>query len=555
MLKRVFLPGLLPYPKLHRFSRLSVSSLRANAFRAFTERPLSFSIVDSTLREGEQFSTAEFTHQDRVYIASILDRMGIEYIELMNPVVSEQALRDCKTISSMRLKKAKILTHTRCHMSDVKAAVESGVHGVNVYMATSPILAKHSHGKGIESVIETAKEVILYAKNSGLEVRFSCEDTFRSDMTDLLKIYSAVDKLGVNRVGLADTVGVATPDQVYETVKRVRDILSPETGIEFHTHNDTGCCIANAYMALIAGATHIDTCVLGIGERNGITPLGGFLARLYTLDKESIKSKYDLTYIKHLEKYVAQVVGLNIPFNNYITGSAAFTHKAGVHSKAVMAHPGAYEVLDPSDFGVERTIQYAHRLTGWNAMSQRSKQLGLNIPDELIKDVTVRIKNKADSKTITLDQVDSVLMRLAHASLSSSTIPKIPKDVIDKLPAEVKSAMQAAADAVSKYEASLVDEAVQQLEKEQIDHRPTVKLRFVGHLLDQRILNKLLDIIVDSKCEFKVISLEIPGSNELTSSCLLQLWSDTPNFLDNLKKKLEDLISKCEDSCSMVTID
>jgi isopropylmalate/homocitrate/citramalate synthase len=53
--------------------------------------------------------------------------------------------------------------------------------------------------------------------------------------------------------------------------------------IEFHVHDDTGCAIANAYIALVSGATHIDTCVLGIGERNGITPLGGFLGRLYAL--------------------------------------------------------------------------------------------------------------------------------------------------------------------------------------------------------------------------------------------------------------------------------
>ena len=73
--------------------------------------------------------------------------------------------------------------------------------------------------------------------------------------------------------------------QVYNTVKQVREILKPTTGIEFHTHNDTGCCVANALMALEAGATHIDTCILGVGERNGITPLGGFLARMYTINK------------------------------------------------------------------------------------------------------------------------------------------------------------------------------------------------------------------------------------------------------------------------------
>eukprot|EP00121_Abeoforma_whisleri_P006624 Awhi_evm1s6029 len=64
-----------------------------------------------------------------------------------------------------------------------------------------------------------------------------------------------------------------------------------------------------------------------------------------------------------LDKYVAAAVGVPIPFNNYITGSSAYTHKAGVHSKAVMNDPSAYEVIDPSDFGVQRKIQLAHRLT------------------------------------------------------------------------------------------------------------------------------------------------------------------------------------------------
>ncbi len=63
-------------------------------------------------------------------------------------------------------------------------------------------------------------------------------------------------------------------------------------------------------------------------------------------------------------------------------GSAAFTHKAGVHSKAVMQNPGSYEVIDPADFGIERNIQIAHRLTGWNAVQQRTIQLGYKLSGE-----------------------------------------------------------------------------------------------------------------------------------------------------------------------------
>ena len=89
-------------------------------------------------------------------------------------------------------------------------------------------------------------------------------------------------------------------------------------------------------MALLGGATLIDTTVLGIGERNGITPLGGFLARMYTLDPQAVTERFNLPLLRPLEKFVASVVGQSVPFNNYITGSAAFTHKAGVHSKAVI---------------------------------------------------------------------------------------------------------------------------------------------------------------------------------------------------------------------------
>jgi homocitrate synthase len=139
-------------------------------------------------------------------------------------------------------------------------------------------------------------------KKHDIEVRFSCEDSFRSDPADLLRIYKAVNDLGVDRVGVADTVGVATPRQVFDTITLIRTVLSDDTGIEFHTHDDTGCCIANALMAIEAGATHIDTSVLGIGERNGITPLGGFLGRMYTLDKAAVKAKYDLRLLQHIER-------------------------------------------------------------------------------------------------------------------------------------------------------------------------------------------------------------------------------------------------------------
>lgn len=185
----------------------------------------------------------------------------------------------------------------------------------NVAIGTSPYLMEHSHGKDMAYIASKAKEVISYVQAHDIEIRFSCEDSFRSDFDNILELYSTIDKLGINRVGIADTVGSATPMEVYRKVGALRRTVNCD--IETHFHNDTGCAIANAYCALESGATHIDTTVLGIGERNGITPLGGLLACLVTVDRKYIQNKYRMDKLGYIEKIVAQAVEVEIPFNTY----------------------------------------------------------------------------------------------------------------------------------------------------------------------------------------------------------------------------------------------
>jgi homocitrate synthase len=227
-------------------------------------------------------------------------------------------------------------------------------------------------------------------------------------------VYLAVDRVGVNRFGIADTVGVATPMHVYQLVSGLRRLVKAD--IEFHGHNDSGCAIANSVTALEAGATHIDTSVLGIGERNGITPLGGLIARMYAINRDLVKKKYKLKKLRKIDEMVAKMVGVGIPFNNYITGVTAFTHKAGIHAKAILNQPETYEILNPRDFGMTRYISIAHKLTGWNAIKDRAEQLGLTLTDEQIREVTAHVKAIADQKQIDLNDVDELLYRWANGA-------------------------------------------------------------------------------------------------------------------------------------------
>ncbi|KAJ3051529.1 mitochondrial Homoaconitase [Rhizophlyctis rosea] len=387
-------------------------------------RVTNWSVIESTLREGEQFANAFFDTETKIKIAQALDDFGVEYIELTSPAASEQSRSDCEAICRLGLK-AKILTHTRCHMDDARIAVETGVDGLDIVIGTSSYLREFSHGKDMDYIAKQATEVINFIKSKGLEVRFSSEDSFRSDLVDLLSIYRTVDKLGVNRVGIADTVGCANPRQVYELVRTLRSVVSCD--IECHFHNDTGCAIANAYAALEAGATHIDTSVLGIGERNGITPLGGLCARMYVADKDYVIGKYKLDKLRDLENLVAEAVQIQVPFNNYITGYCAFTHKAGIHAKAILNNPSTYEILKPEDFGMTRYVSIGHRLTGWNAVKNRVQQLGLKLSDDEVKAVTAQIKVMADVKPLNIDEVDTLLRRF-HDKVDGGIAPATPAD-------------------------------------------------------------------------------------------------------------------------------
>jgi homocitrate synthase len=369
----------------------------------------SFSIIESTMREGEQFSGANFTTGQKLQIAERLDAFGVEKIELSSPVASPQSDADVRAIVKLGLK-ARILTHIRCNRDDALAALDTGVHGLDIVIGTSPALRKHSHGKTIDEIIDIAREVLCFVRQQAPDIilRFSTEDSFRSSEADLLRVYLAVSELGVvNRLGVADTVGIATPTQVSYLVGLLRRLTHLD--VEFHGHNDSGCSIANAYAALEAGATDIDTTVLGIGERNGITPLGGLMARLYMIERELICRKYRLELLYELDNMIADMVGIQVPFNNYITGSTAFTHKAGIHTKAVLASPDTYESINPADFGLKREVQIGHRLTGWNAVRSRAQELGLSLTDAQIKQATQRIKTLADQRPLGVEEVDTLL--------------------------------------------------------------------------------------------------------------------------------------------------
>jgi len=364
-------------------------------------RPLA--ILDSTLREGEQFTGACFTLEQRLMIVRLLDAVGVAFLEVPSPIASPETQEAVQAICNLDLH-APIIAHVRCVEADVQAALDTSVYGLNLFYGTSTQLRTFSHGRRIEQMITDAVPLVRRVRDAGRYVRFSAEDAFRSDLVDLLHVFDAVVDAGVQRIGLPDTVGIATTRQVEQLVRLCHERY-PHVGIEFHGHNDTGCAVANTVAALEAGADCLDVTALGIGERNGITALSGLIAQLYIHHPELL-SDYDLTQVAPLDQFVASCLGLTIPFNTPITAPSAFTHKAGVHTKAVLRNPRAYEVLDPADFGLMRHVDIGSRVTGRYAVGHRVSALGLQLSTDEIASLTHALKARAETGTLNQDEVD-----------------------------------------------------------------------------------------------------------------------------------------------------
>src|SRR5712691_3064554 len=366
----------------------------------------SLAMLDSTLREGEQFAGAFFTLEQRLNIARLLDAVGVSMIEVPSPIASPETRQAIGELCGLGLR-AQIVAHVRCVEADVQAALELPGYGLNLFYGTSVQLRSFSHGRCIEQIIADAVPLIRRVREAGRYVRFSAEDAFRSDLVDLLTVFDAVVAAGVQRIGLPDTVGIALPGQVERLVKLCAERY-PGIGIEFHGHNDTGCAIANTVAALEAGADCLDVTVLGIGERNGIASLSGVFAHLYVHHPELVV-EHDLTQLAPLDQFVAECLKFPIPFNTPITARGAFTHRAGVHTKAVLQNPRSYEALDPTDFGLMRHIDVGSRFTGRHAVGHRAAMLGLCLSKNEISHLTQALRARAEQGSLNQEEVDAFI--------------------------------------------------------------------------------------------------------------------------------------------------
>ena len=360
-------------------------------------------ILDSTLREGEQTPNVSFTKSEKIKIAMMLDKFGVDFIELGHPAVSKNIYDSIDSLNGLKLN-AKKIVHGRVLKSDIDDAVKLGVEWIGVFFGTSQEFLKDKYNVDENGALKIIEKGIKYAKDKGLKVRFTAEDASRTGETFLFRIAELVQKSGVDRFSMADTVGILRPDKTSELVKSMVSLL--DIPVHIHCHNDFGLATANAIEAVCSGAKCIDVTINGLGERCGLPPLAEVTTGLHEL--YGFKNNWNLKLLKNLSDYLDQITELKIHEIRPITGQNAFTHKAGLHISAMVKNSKSYESISPKKLNRYHSI-IIDQFVSKEAIIFRLNKLGINHTQELVEDLTNHIKSSSKRTNWTDQEIISVI--------------------------------------------------------------------------------------------------------------------------------------------------
>jgi 2-isopropylmalate synthase len=304
---------------------------------------LDVELDDETLRDGLQSpSVRSPSIDDKIRILHYMADLGIQAANIGLPGAGPHVKQDVIALAR-EIRDARLPIFPNCAARTLRVDIDPVVEAshvagvpieVAVFIGSSPI-RQYAEDWTVDRMLEHTADAVSYAVAQGLPVMYVTEDTTRARPETLQQLYGAAIEAGARRVCLADTVGHATPEGVWNLVTFMRDLVKQsgaEVKVDWHGHNDRGLGLINALTAAYAGADRVHGTALGIGERVGNTSIDQLLVNLKLLGW--IDS--DLSRLGEYCDFVSAVTGVPIPANYPVLGEDAFRTGTGVHAAAVI---------------------------------------------------------------------------------------------------------------------------------------------------------------------------------------------------------------------------
>ncbi len=384
-------------------------------------------ILDTTLRDGEQTTGVSFSDREKLSVAKVLlEDVRVDRIEIASARVSEGEFKGAKRILEWAKEKGhhekvEILGFVDDHIS-VQWISDAGGKVINLLCKGS---LKHVTGqlrKTPEQHLADIKKVIVQAEEKGITVNIYLEDWSNGMRSSKDYVHFMIKNLSrekVSRIMLPDTLGILDPDETYDFCREMIETY-PDVDFDFHAHNDYDLAIANVFHAIKAGMRCIHTTVNGLGERAGNAPLSSVIATIK--DHLKMQTNVNESQLNKVSRLVETFSGIRIPTNKPLIGEFVFTQCSGIHADGDNKNNLYFNDLLPERFG--RTRQYALGKTSGKANIKKNlKDLGIELDAKSLKKVTRRIIELGDKKeTVTSDELPYIVADVLENDIMEQNI-------------------------------------------------------------------------------------------------------------------------------------
>ncbi|MBA8795471.1 2-isopropylmalate synthase [Friedmanniella endophytica] len=389
-------------------------------------QPPVFHVYDTTLRDGAQQEGLRLSVSDKLQIATLLDELGVDYIEGGWPGANpnDTAFFAALADGAATFKHATLTAFGATRRVGLRAADDPLTAALRESHAPVVCLVAKSHDQHVERALRTTlaenlamiTDTVTHLRAEGQRVFVDCEhffDGFRANRDYALEVVRTAAEAGAEAVVLCDTNGGMLPPWIGEIVAEAATLGAP---LGIHCHNDTGCAVANTVAAVDAGAIHVQGTVNGYGERTGNADLISVVANLelkYGWHLLPTGALREATRVAHA---IAEVTNMPASGRAPYVGLSSFAHKAGLHASAIKVDPNLYQHIDPHLVGNDMRMLVSD-MAGRANIQLKGEELGFDLSD---RDLAARITDQvkaAEAAGYTYESADASFELLLRREL------------------------------------------------------------------------------------------------------------------------------------------